>query len=96
MSHAARVNDPHACSMSFPFAHVGGLIPGPGVESVTIGYSEAAVAGTICTCAGGLPNAIVGGSETVTIGYRPAARAGDSMAHGGTITGGCPTVKIGG
>jgi len=33
---------------------------------------------------------------TVLIGNRPAARMGDSMAHGGTIVAGFPTVMIGG
>jgi uncharacterized Zn-binding protein involved in type VI secretion len=96
MSHAARVNDPHSCTMSVPFAHVGGLIQGPGVETVKIGYQAAAAVGATCPCAGGLPNAIVKGSGTVKIGYQPAARAGDQTAHGGVISKGCSTVLIGG
>ncbi|MFO7562457.1 MAG: PAAR domain-containing protein [Enhygromyxa sp.] len=96
MSHAARVNDPHSCPLSTPFAHGGGLISGPGVETVKIGHLAAATAGTTCTCAGGVPNVITGGSGTVKIGYQPAARVGDSTAHGGVISKGCSTVVIGG
>ena len=55
----------------------------------------AACMGDMATCVGP-PDAIVKGSMTVLIGNRPAARMGDSMAHGGTIVVGFPTVMIGG
>jgi uncharacterized Zn-binding protein involved in type VI secretion len=55
----------------------------------------AAVTGDIATCVGP-PDSIVGGSGTVRISGRPAARVGDATAHGGTITAGLPTVRIGG
>jgi uncharacterized Zn-binding protein involved in type VI secretion len=41
-------------------------------------------------------DSIVKGSMTVQIMGKPAARFGDSMAHGGTIVLGAPTVIIGG
>lgn len=96
MSHAARVNDPHSCPLTVPVSHVGGLIQGPGVQTVKIGHQPAATTGTACACALGLPNAITGGSGTVKIGYQPAARVGDATAHGGVITKGDSTVLIGG
>jgi uncharacterized Zn-binding protein involved in type VI secretion len=39
---------------------------------------------------------IAKGSGTVLIAKLPAARLGDSMAHGGVIVAGAPTVLIGG
>jgi hypothetical protein len=43
----------------------------------------------------GPPDVIAKGSATVLIGNMPAARLGDTMAHGGAIVMGCPTVMIG-
>jgi uncharacterized Zn-binding protein involved in type VI secretion len=96
MNPAARVLDPHTCPLSAPVPHVGGLVQGPGVSSVVIGHQVAAVQGTTCACALGLPNPIVEGSTTVKIGSMPAARVGDRTAHGGQLLAGCPTVLIGG
>jgi len=97
---AARVGDMHTCPMQDPTPvgpkpHVGGPILPPGCPTVLIGGLPAACVGDAATCAGP-PDAIVKGSMTVLIGGRPAARMGDSMAHGGTIVAGLPTVMIGG
>lgn len=96
MSNAARVTDAHVCPAMSPSPHVGGVVQGPGVSTVLLGYQPAATQGTPCACAAPVPNAIASGSGTVTIGYKPAARAGDSTTHGGVVIGGCPTVLIGG
>jgi len=85
MPPAARITDMHTCPMQDP-TPVG---PKPHVGL------PAACVGDAATCAGP-PDAIVKGSMTVLIGNRPAARMGDSMAHGGTIVAGFPTVMIGG
>jgi uncharacterized Zn-binding protein involved in type VI secretion len=54
----------------------------------------AAVAGSLCACAGP-PDAIARGSPTVFIAGRAAARMGDPTVRGGVIVGGAPTVLIG-
>jgi len=100
MPPAARITDMHTCPMQDPTPvgpkpHVGGPILPPGCPTVLIGGLPAACMGDAATCAGP-PDAIVKGSMTVLIGGRPAARMGDSMAHGGTIVAGFPTVMIGG
>ena len=100
MPPAARITDMHTCPMQDPTPvgpkpHVGGPILPPGCPTVLIGGLPAACMGDMATCVGP-PDAIVKGSMTVTIGGRPAARMGDSMAHGGTIVAGFPTVMIGG
>ena len=92
---AARVLDPHTCPMSLPAPHVGGVIQGPGANSVTIGYQPAATEGTLCVCGLGPPNRILAGSSSVMIDGKPAARVGDPTSHGGTITAGCTGVIIG-
>ncbi len=90
----------HTCPMQTPavpspIPHVGGPITGPGAPNVLIGGMPASVMGDIATCTGP-PDTIAKGSVTVMIGGKPAARMGDTTAHGGVITGGCPTVMIGG
>lgn len=96
MPPAARISDFHTCPLfSGPVPHVGGPVIGPGVPTVLIVGSPAAVTGDICTCVGP-PDTIVKGSATVMIGGRPAARLGDLTAHGGVIVMGAPTVIIGG
>jgi len=97
MPFAARVGDNHVCPLLNPGGspHTGGPVLPPGVISVMIGGSPAATAGNLCTCAGP-PDSIAMGSTTVLIGGKPAARMGDTTAHGGSITGGCTTVIIGG
>jgi len=95
MPAAARIADLHTCPLASPNPHVGGPITGPGVPTVLIGGSPAAVVSDMCVCAGP-PDAIVKGSATVLIGGLPAARQGDLTAHGGVIVGGFPTVMIGG
>lgn len=96
---AARLTDLHTCPMQTPglppIPHVGGPIVGPGVPTVLIGGLPAAVVGDNAVCVGP-PDVIVKGSATVMIGGRPAARVGDTMAHGGSIVVGWPTVMIGG
>jgi uncharacterized Zn-binding protein involved in type VI secretion len=96
MPPAARLLDPHVCPMVTALVpHVGGPIVGPGVPTVLIAGTPAAVVGDLCTCVGP-PDAIAQGSSTVLIGGRPAARMGDLTAHGGTIVLGAATVTIGG
>ena len=95
MPPAARVTDMHVCPMvSGSVPHVGGPITGPGVSTVLIGGLPAAVVGDMAACSGP-PDVITAGSGTVLIGGKPAARLGDSLAHGGSITLGCPSVLIG-
>ena len=95
MPAAARITDMHTCQLATPNPHVGGAIIGPGVTTVLIGNLPAAVVADFCICAGA-PDSILQGSATVFIGGKPAARQGDATAHGGVITGGLPTVLIGG
>lgn len=98
-SMAARITDMHVCPMLTPglppIPHVGGPIIGPGCPTVLIGSLPAAVLGDMAVCVGP-PDSIVKGSATVMIGGKPAARMGDTMAHGGSIALGYPTVLIGG
>ncbi len=99
MPPAARLTDMHACPMVTPglrpVPHVGGPLIGPGVTNVLIGGIPATVVGDSAVCVGP-PDTVVKGSATVLIGGRPAARVGDTMAHGGSIVMGWPTVMIGG
>jgi uncharacterized Zn-binding protein involved in type VI secretion len=100
MPFAARITDMHVCPMvtpvgPVPVPHVGGPIIGPGAPTVLIGGLPAAVMGDNAVCVGP-PDVIVKGSATVLICNKPAARMGDSMAHGGSIVLGFPTVLIGG
>ncbi|PLX01739.1 MAG: type VI secretion protein [Marinilabiliales bacterium] len=99
MSAAARVGDMHTCPMQTPgtppVPHVGGPILPPGCTTVMICGQPAARLGDQAVCTGP-PDSIVKGSSSVLIGGQPAARMGDSMAHGGTISQGAPTVIIGG
>jgi len=93
---AARVGDPHVCpQITVLVPHVGGVIMPPGVKSVLICGQPAATVGSDAVCVGPL-NKVAKGSTTVMIGGQPAARALDSMAHGGVIVMGAPTVLIGG
>ena len=97
MPPAARIGDMHVCPMQTPgtppIPHVGGPIIGPGVPTVIIKGTPAAVVGDMCVCTGP-PDTIVMGSTKVMIKGKPAARMGDSTVHGGTITLGAPTVNI--
>jgi uncharacterized Zn-binding protein involved in type VI secretion len=100
MPFAARITDMHVCPMvtpvgPVPVPHVGGPIIGPGAPTVLIGSLPAAVMGDNAVCVGP-PDVIVKGSATVLICSKPAARMGDTMAHGGSIVLGFPTVLIGG
>lgn len=93
---AARASDMHVCPMmNGTVPHVGGPILPPGCPTVLIGGMPAARVGDMAVCVGP-PDTVAMGSATVLIGGMPAARMGDSMAHGGTIVAGCPTVLIGG
>jgi len=101
MGFAARITDMHVCPMQVPVSppipHVGGPILPPGNVQAKIGGLPAACATDNCICTGaGLMDSITKGSLTVRIGGKFAARQGDLTAHGGTIQGFCPTVKIGG
>jgi len=92
-----------AARMGDPTAH-GGVIT-VGCPTVLIGGQPAARMGDMHTCpmvTGVVPHVggpIIMGSTTVFIGGQPAARMGDQAACTGptdVITGGCPTVLIGG
>jgi len=92
---AARISDMHICPMfNGPVPHVGGPILPPGAVTTLIGGLPAARVGDMAVCVGP-PDVIAMGSVTVLIGGMPAARMGDSMAHGGVIVLGWPTVLIG-
>lgn len=95
---AARITDMHVCPMASPavppIPHVGGPIMPPGAPTVLIGALPAARVGDMAVCVGP-PDSIVKGSFSVLISGMPAARMGDTMAHGGTIVVGLPTVLIG-
>ena len=94
MPPAARITDMHVCPMTNgPVPHVGGPVLPPGAVTVLIGGLPAAAVGDMAVCTGP-PDTIIMGSTTVMIGGKPAARMGDSMAHGGKIVAGCPTVII--
>lgn len=96
MPPAARLTDMHVCPLvTGVVPHVGGPIAGPGIPTVLVGGTPAAVVGDLVTCTGP-PDTIIKGSATVLIGGKPAARLGDSTAHGGSIILGLPTVMIGG
>jgi len=93
---SARLTDMHTCPMSTgPVPHVGGPISGPCAPTVLIGNMPAARISDMAVCVGP-PDVIAKGSATVLIMSMPAARIGDSMAHGGVIVSGMPTVLIGG
>lgn len=77
-----------------PVPHVGGPVLPPGVMTVIIGGLPAATVGAMCTCVGP-PDSIVVGSLGVFIGGRMAARVLDKTVHGGQLSFGFPTVKIG-
>ncbi|MEI6708531.1 MAG: PAAR domain-containing protein [Methylococcales bacterium] len=95
---AARLSDMHVCPMVTPgvppIPHVGGPILPPCAVTVLIGGMPAARVGDMALCVGP-PDVIALGSLTVLIMGQPAARMGDTMAHGGTIVMGWPTVLIG-
>jgi uncharacterized Zn-binding protein involved in type VI secretion len=93
---AARIGDPHTCSLSDgPKPHVGGMITGPGAPTVLIGNQPAARLGDIAVCVSPAPNMIAIGAFPVPIANSPAARQTDKTAHGGSISIGFPTVEIG-
>jgi uncharacterized Zn-binding protein involved in type VI secretion len=95
MAEAARVGDAHTCPQADgPKLHVGGPVEGPGVATVLIEGRPAAVVGDRCRC-NGPPDEITQGSGMVLIGDKPAARRSDLTAHGGRISSGCATVRIG-
>ena len=79
-----------------------GTITGPGVATVLVGGSPAAVAGDMHSCtmpptAGPHPpSPFAKGSATVLIGGRGALRVGDMAGCGAPIIAGFPTVVIGG
>lgn len=81
-----------------------GLITPPGVPTVLIMGSPAAVVGTIHTCLlltpsgnpAHPPTPFAQGSLTVLIGGSPALRVGDKSSCGSPIVTGAPTVLIGG
>jgi uncharacterized Zn-binding protein involved in type VI secretion len=93
---AARVSDMQTCPQvnAGPVPHVGGPILPPGEPTVLISSMPAARLSDSATCVGP-PNAIAKGEPGVLIGGKPAARMSDTMAHGGAIVSGCPTVLIG-
>lgn len=93
---AARLTDMHTCPMVTPPPHGGGPILGLCASTVKIGGLPAARVTDFATCLLGPPDSIIMGSSSVNICGLAAARVGDPTAHGGVITIGCDTVKIGG
>jgi len=93
---AARIGDMHICLKvnPGPVPHVGGLVT-TGSPNVRIGGRPAACVGDIAACVGGTPDVITEGSTNVFINGKPAAFLGSATAHGGKITSGCTTVRIG-
>ncbi len=79
----------------------GGTVSGPGVSTVLIGGSPAAVSGDMHVCS--LPpnshqptsSPFTAGSGTVMIGGKPAIRVGDTCGCGAGAAVGCVTVMIG-
>ncbi len=88
MPDAARITDPHSCPK-----HGGGPIIS-GEMTVIIGGQPAARVSDKEIC-GPAMDAISKGERTVKIGNKDAARMGDPCEHGGNVTRGCPTVRIG-
>ncbi|WP_020476534.1 PAAR domain-containing protein [Zavarzinella formosa] len=92
---------PPAARLGDPTCHPG-AIAGPGVPTVLIGGTPAAVVSDSHMCAFPPPagphpsNAIIKGSATVMIGGKPAARVGDPTGCGATIIAGMPSVLIAG
>jgi len=94
MPPAARISDMHVCPMVTGIVpHVGGPVS-LGAPTVMVGMMPAARVGDLAVCVGP-PDTIAMGSMSVKICGAPAARMGDTMAHGGKIVLGCPTVIIG-
>jgi uncharacterized Zn-binding protein involved in type VI secretion len=93
MAPAARLGD--------PTGHPG-VVSGPGVATVLIGGTPAAVAGDMHACsmpptAGPHPpTPFPPGSSTVLISGRPALRVGDVSGCGAPIVSGAVTVLVGG
>lgn len=85
---SARISDAHACPI-----HGGGAIV-TGFPTVLVGSMPASRITDIAMC-GPIPNALVSGSMTVLIGKSPASRITESLAHGGKVVSGFPTVLIG-
>lgn len=98
MKPAARLTDPHECSMPTPKPHVGGPIVPPCSSTVIIDGYAAARATDCARCQVPGPNFIVTGSATVSFDRLPAARVDDHTMHPppGRITAGSPNVFIGG
>ena len=94
---AARIGDTHVCPKETPgtppVPHLGGPVIS-GSLTVFIDGQPAARVGDLCTCVGE-PDKITTGSTGVFIEGQPAARKGDSTAHGGKVTFGSMTVRIG-
>ena len=92
---------PPAARIGDPTGHPG-TITGPGVATVLIGGTPAAVQGDMHACsipptAGPHPpSAFSKGSATVLISSRGALRMGDMSGCGAPIVMGLPTVLIGG
>lgn len=95
MPPAARISDAHVCPKvePGPKPHVGGPVSA-GESSVLIGFQPAARVGDAATCIGP-SDTVARGEPSVLIGFQPAARLGDPTSHGGVLSSGCPTVRIG-
>ena len=92
--HAARVGDLHSCPVNTPFPHGGGPIEKPGSPQMVIGGSPAARMFDSAVCIGGT-DYVMTGSSGVLIDGRYAARRTDRTFHGGKITTGFASVRIG-
>jgi uncharacterized Zn-binding protein involved in type VI secretion len=78
------------------------VVAGPGVPTVLVGGTPAAVAGDMHACAMPTPvgphppTPFPKGSVTVLVGGRPALRMGDISGCGAPIVMGMPLVEVGG
>lgn len=95
MPAAARETDTHDCKIK---SHGGATITGVTQTTVTICYQPAAREGDPIACLESPSGNVIKvktGAQTVLIEGKPAARKGDKTLHGGKITSGAPTVRIG-
>lgn len=87
-----RFTDAHQCGIdSAP-----GTIVGPCAPDVFVSRLPAARFGDLCLCASAHPARIIEGALFVLINGKPAARVGMATTHHGALTGGEPSVLVGG
>lgn len=88
----SRFTDVHLCGIDA----VPGTIVGPCAPDVLASGLPAARFGDLCLCTSAHPARIIEGALHVLINGRPAARVGVATTHRGSLTGGDPSVLVGG